>query len=79
MYFKGAADCKSDYLKIYTTHPQLVPTIRSWFERGFVFNLIQADLLQKTADDRKEDFYGLYDFENAFDVAFEQELQSVEL
>ena len=44
-----------------------------------VFNLISADLLQKTADDRKEDFYGLYDFEVAFDVAFEQSLQSVEL
>jgi DNA polymerase delta subunit 1 len=41
MYYKGSADAKSDYLKIYTTHPQLVPTIRGWFERGFVFNLIQ--------------------------------------
>ena len=44
-----------------------------------VFNLISADLLQKTADDRKEDFYGLFDFEEAFDVAFEQVLQSVDL
>jgi len=44
-----------------------------------VFNLISADLLQKTADDRKEDFYGLFDFEDAFDLAFEQSLQSVEL
>jgi uncharacterized repeat protein (TIGR04138 family) len=44
-----------------------------------VFNLISADLLQKTADDRKEDFYGLFDFEVAFDVAFEQGLQSVDL
>ena len=44
-----------------------------------VFNLISADLLQKTADDRKEDFYGLFDFEDAFDSAFEQALQSVDL
>lgn len=44
-----------------------------------VFNLITWDLLQKTADDCKEDFYGLYDFEVVFDVAFEQSLQSVDL
>ena len=44
-----------------------------------VFNLIKVDLLQKTADDRKEDFYGLYDFEEAFDDAFEQALSSVDL
>jgi len=43
-----------------------------------VFNLISADLLQKTADDRKEDFYSLFDFEAAFDVAFEKSLQSVD-
>lgn len=43
-----------------------------------VFNLIAADLLQKTADDRKEDFFGLYDFETAFDQAFEQTLESVD-
>jgi uncharacterized repeat protein (TIGR04138 family) len=44
-----------------------------------VFNLIRADLLQKTADDRKEDFFGLYDFEQAFDEAFDETLESVEL
>jgi uncharacterized repeat protein (TIGR04138 family) len=44
-----------------------------------VFNLIKSDLLQKTADDRKEDFFGLFDFEEAFDAAFEQTLSSVEL
>jgi len=44
-----------------------------------VFNLIAADLLQKTADDRKEDFFGLFDFETAFDEAFELTLESVDL
>ena len=44
-----------------------------------VFNLIRADLLQKTADDRKEDFFALFDFEEAFDQAFELTLESVEL
>lgn len=43
-----------------------------------VFNLIGADLLQKTADDRKEDFCDLYDFEVVFDNAFEAELQAAE-
>lgn len=44
-----------------------------------VFNLIDADLLQKTADDRHEDFAHLYDFEQAFDEAFTEALQSVDL
>ena len=44
-----------------------------------VFRLIEADLLQKTADDRKEDFCGLYDFAEAFDSASAQSLQSVEI
>lgn len=44
-----------------------------------VFNLIEADLLQKTADDRREDFVGLYGFDTAFDDAFMQELTAVEL
>ena len=44
-----------------------------------VFNLIKVDLLQKTADDRKEDFFGLFDFEEAFDDAFEQTLSAVDL
>jgi uncharacterized repeat protein (TIGR04138 family) len=44
-----------------------------------VFHLISDDLLQKTADDRKEDFDGLFDFNEAFDGAFEQTLASVEI
>lgn len=44
-----------------------------------VFNLIGADLLQKTADDSKEDFVGLYDFDEAFDTAFERELQHADI
>ena len=44
-----------------------------------VFNLIEADLLQKTANDRLEDFIGLYDFEAAFDEAFQDSLDSVEI
>jgi len=44
-----------------------------------VFNLIGADLLQKTADDRREDFHGLFTFEEAFDGAFSEELQEVEI
>ena len=44
-----------------------------------VFNLIAVDLLQKTADDRKEDFFGLYDFAEAFDEAFTLTLESVDL
>jgi uncharacterized repeat protein (TIGR04138 family) len=44
-----------------------------------VFHLISDDLLQKTADDRQEDFAGLFDFSEAFDGAFEQTLASVEI
>jgi uncharacterized repeat protein (TIGR04138 family) len=44
-----------------------------------VFNLIAADLLQKTADDRKEDFFGLYDFGESFEEAFDRTLESVDL
>jgi uncharacterized repeat protein (TIGR04138 family) len=43
-----------------------------------VFNLIAVDLLQKTADDHKEDFCGLFEFEVAFDLAFEETLHGVE-
>jgi uncharacterized repeat protein (TIGR04138 family) len=43
-----------------------------------VFSLSAADLLQKTADDRKEHFCGLYDFETVFDHAFEESLHSAE-
>jgi uncharacterized repeat protein (TIGR04138 family) len=41
-----------------------------------VFNLIAADLLQKTANDRREDFWDLYDFEQVLDQAFAEGLQS---
>jgi uncharacterized repeat protein (TIGR04138 family) len=44
-----------------------------------VFHLIEADLLQKTANDRREDFAGLYDFVEAFDAAFAESLHSVEI
>ena len=44
-----------------------------------VFNMIESDLLQKTANDRREDFWGLYDFEAAFDQAFQASLESVEI
>lgn len=44
-----------------------------------VFHLIADDLLQKTADDRKEDFVGLFDFEQELDGAFEAKLQAVEI
>ena len=44
-----------------------------------VFNLISVDLLQKTADDRKEDFFALYEFEEAFDHAFDDSLPTVDI
>jgi uncharacterized repeat protein (TIGR04138 family) len=44
-----------------------------------VFNLIDVDLLQKTADDRLEDFVAYYEFSRAFDTAFTESLQSVEI
>ena len=44
-----------------------------------VFNLIEADLLQKTADDCIEDFDKVFRFDEAFDTAFKHELETVEL
>jgi uncharacterized repeat protein (TIGR04138 family) len=46
-----------------------------------VFNLVDADLLKKTREDRPEDFREVYDFEDAFDRAYERRLrrQSLEL
>lgn len=32
-----------------------------------VFNLVEAQLLRKTEEDRLEDFQGIYDFSDAFD------------
>ncbi len=44
-----------------------------------VFGLIEQDLLQKTAEDRREDFHGVYDFAEAFDEGFSKVLASVEI
>lgn len=44
-----------------------------------VFHLIGDDLLQKTADDRQEDFASLYDFQEAFDLSFEAALHTAEI
>ena len=44
-----------------------------------VFNLIEADLLQKTANDRCEDFVDLFAFSEAFDIAFHESIQAVEI
>ncbi len=42
-----------------------------------VFHLIEEDLLQKTADDRKEDFHDLFDFAEAFEEGFRESLARV--
>lgn len=42
-----------------------------------VFHLIEEDLLQKTADDRREDFHELFDFTEAFDEGFRLSLAQV--
>jgi uncharacterized repeat protein (TIGR04138 family) len=42
-----------------------------------VFALIEEDLLQKTADDRREDFHALFDFVEAFDREFRATLSAV--
>jgi uncharacterized repeat protein (TIGR04138 family) len=44
-----------------------------------VFHMIEEDLLQKTADDRREDFHALFDFADAFDSAFRRSLSEVAL
>ena len=46
---------------------------------AIVFHLISVDLLQKTADDRPDDFIGLFDFATAFDEAFDATLQTIDL
>jgi uncharacterized repeat protein (TIGR04138 family) len=57
--------------------------LREWGVRStddvgeLVFNLIEEDLLQKTADDRREDFHAVYDFDEAFDRGFERALSQV--
>jgi len=42
-----------------------------------VFHLIEEDLLQKTADDRREDFHDLFDFSEAFEEGFRSTLANV--
>ena len=42
-----------------------------------VFHLIGEDLLQKTADDRREDFHDLFDFSDAFDQGWRRSLAEV--
>jgi len=42
-----------------------------------VFHLIEEDLLQKTADDRRADFHDLFDFTEAFDEGFRLSLAQV--
>ena len=42
-----------------------------------VFRLIEEDLLQKTADDRREDFHALFDFADAFDQGWRRSLSEV--
>jgi uncharacterized repeat protein (TIGR04138 family) len=42
-----------------------------------VFHLIEEDLLQKTADDRLEDFHDLFDFDEAFAEGFRRSLAEV--
>lgn len=44
---------------------------------AIVFGLIGEDLLQKTAEDRREDFAGVYDFGEAFDEGFKRALADV--
>lgn len=42
-----------------------------------VFGLIGEDLLQKTAEDSREDFHAVYDFADAFDEGFKKSLADV--
>lgn len=42
-----------------------------------VFHMIEEDLLQKTADDHLEDFFGVYDFDETFEQGFRETLQRV--
>jgi uncharacterized repeat protein (TIGR04138 family) len=44
---------------------------------AMVFHLIEEDLLQKTADDRLEDFHDLFDFDEAFAEGFRKSLAEV--
>lgn len=41
-----------------------------------VYNLIQIEQMRKSESDRREDFDGVFDFENAFDPDFQLSLES---
>jgi uncharacterized repeat protein (TIGR04138 family) len=41
-----------------------------------VYNLIRIEQMRKSESDRREDFDGVYDFENAFDPKFEFSLEN---
>ena len=41
-----------------------------------VFNMVEAGLLKKTDEDRREDFRSVFDFEEAFDRGFEIHIDS---
>jgi len=51
--------------------------LKSWGIQGttdlgeIVYNLIRADLMKKSEQDRREDFDGVFDFEQGLDRAFE--------
>ena len=44
---------------------------------AIVFRMIEEDLLQKTADDRLEDFEDVFDFEETFENGFRETLAKV--
>ncbi len=56
--------------------------LESWGVRSsedignIVFNMVQIGLLRKTAEDRREDFVGVLDFEEAFDRGFQIHIES---
>lgn len=56
--------------------------LESWGVRSsedignIVFNMVQIDLLRKTAEDRREDFVGVLDFGEAFDRGFQIHIES---
>lgn len=42
-----------------------------------VFNLVEAGIIRKTAEDNKEEFRGVFDFKKAFDEPFKKGLSPV--
>lgn len=45
--------------------------VRTTDDFGFiVYNLIEYDLLRKSEEDRLEDFFGVYDFEDVFEKGY---------